>query len=298
MIAQPKASLQSRGLLRKSETHLPAARFTGETPFPLYAPSALRGGFFHVILSGAKNPPDDFPSQSLPCLKGGGPRQRWRDCNESISTQLRTWRFRKAIRLFSCVFLCKEIHERNPGFALPREPPAPISNQVGAVLLRACRKSTSNHSRCRWVGDCSPKSLPCARGGAPKGRRGCYRLWLSHKVTTPQSRYHSTAPLAQGSHFLHKRSGSGIPSGNPYDNILSKNRSVWTCGGGGGPALESRARVFSYNFYKKYRRKKANDLSSAPGSELSAATFVWGRLFCGTLWAPSPTARRGAFLSL
>ena len=37
---------QSRGLLRKSETRLPAARFTGETPFPLYTPSALRGGFF------------------------------------------------------------------------------------------------------------------------------------------------------------------------------------------------------------------------------------------------------------
>ena len=77
----------------------------------------------------------------------------------------------------------------------------------------------------------------------------------------------------------HKPSGSGNGCGNSYDNILNET-AVFGLAGGGDPALESRVRVLSCISYKKYTRKKANGLSSAPSPELSAATSIWGILRC------------------
>ena len=86
-------------------------------------------------------------------------------------------------------------------------------------------------------------------------------------------------------------SGSGIRSGNPYDNILSKT-AVSGFVGGGDPALESRVRVLSCISYKKYTRKKANGLSSAPSPELSAETSV--TIPPGSLCSPTSLYTREA----
>ena len=76
---------------------------------------------------------------------------------------------------------------------------------------------------------------------------------------------------------MHQPSGSGIQSGNPYDNILSR-AAVSGLAGGGDLALESRVRVLSCISYKKYTGKSANGLSSAPSSELNAETSIEGIL--------------------
>jgi len=109
-------------------------------------------------------------------------------------------------------------------------------------------------------------------------------------------------PLHRGAFFQRKPSGSGNRSGSPSDNILSK-ATVSGLAGGGDPALESRVRVLSYISYKKYRRKMANGLPTAPSPELSVETsvtippsfasqnpppFAQGRLWGGQ----SPTQRR------
>ena len=116
-----------------------------------------------VILRSAatKDPPDGgfctqlrrrklhIPHAGLRCspaiIHSAAPPLRWQPASLGLPSG-------KAIRHFFCISLCKEIYERNPGFALQRESPAPNINRVGTVLLSACRKSSSIHDRYRYVG--------------------------------------------------------------------------------------------------------------------------------------------------